>query len=568
MTDIAPPPASTGFTNVRPQDAAARCAQEPIHLPGSIQPHGALLAVIDGSTRISHASANLFAILGHRAADAVGMPLERVVGKNACQALLAPSTTGSGSDRVHVVAGPTGHALYLHAHRSGRSICIDIEPMRSETARGLSMIRAQAVVKTFRQAVDAVALCELAVHGLKAITGYDRVMAYRFGADGHGEVVAEALEATLEPYLGLHYPASDIPVQARRQYLRHRVGAIADSSYVPVPLIVDPSLPDVQPLDLTHSAVRSVSPVHCEYMRNMQTAASLTIGLAKDGELWGMLVCHHARPAHCRARAARRGRHDRRGGLAAAREPCRNRAAHPACEPQRDPRAARDATRFADAVARSAGQRGDRRARAGRRDRRDRAHRRNADLPRAHPAARSRRGRARRVGDRQRRQAARDRRPRPALSRTRSVSVQRQRDVVPAARVRSRRCRPVVPSRVVAYRDVGRRSVASRDRRPGQRTAVATDLVRGLATDRGRPLEAVVAGRSGDGPAVPRHGACRYRAQDPGGIARERRALPAAGRTLGRGGHAQRHERRPALRLARRRAGARLALPRTCSAAM
>jgi light-regulated signal transduction histidine kinase (bacteriophytochrome) len=121
-------------------------------------------------------------------------------------------------------------------------------------------------------------------------------MAYRFGPDGHGEVIAEACAPQLEPYLGLRYPASDIPPQARRLYLRQRVGAIADSSYQPVPLLAAPALDDGGLIDLTHSALRGVSPIHLEYMRNMKTAASLTIGLAQRQDLWGMLVCHHATP--------------------------------------------------------------------------------------------------------------------------------------------------------------------------------------------------------------------------------------------------------------------------------
>jgi light-regulated signal transduction histidine kinase (bacteriophytochrome) len=151
-------------------------------------------------------------------------------------------------------------------------------------------------LETFKNAATRVELCELAVRGLKAITGYDRVLAYRFAPDGHGEVIAEDRAPHLEPYLGLRYPAGDIPPQARAMYLRQRVGAIADSSYRPVPVIVDPALDGDITLDLTHSTLRSVSPIHCEYMRNMNTAASLTIGLAHRQDLWGMLVCHHETP--------------------------------------------------------------------------------------------------------------------------------------------------------------------------------------------------------------------------------------------------------------------------------
>ncbi|MGA2128391.1 MAG: ATP-binding protein, partial [Xanthobacteraceae bacterium] len=109
-----------------------------------------------------------------------------------------------------------------------------------------------------------------------------------------GEVIAEVCAAQLEPYLGLRYPAGDIPPQARRLYLRQRVCAMADSGSEPVPLLVDPGLDDGTALDLTHSALRSISPIHREYMRNMKNAASLTVALAPGPDLWGMLVCHHA----------------------------------------------------------------------------------------------------------------------------------------------------------------------------------------------------------------------------------------------------------------------------------
>ena len=135
------------------------------------------------------------------------------------------------------------------------------------------IILAQSILETFKYASTRIELCELAVTGLRAITGFDRVMAYRFHDEGHGEVIAEARRARLEPYLGLHYPAADVPPQARRLYLRQRVGTIADAGYQPVPLLADPSRPGAAPVDLTHSALRSASPIHRQYMRNMKTAA-------------------------------------------------------------------------------------------------------------------------------------------------------------------------------------------------------------------------------------------------------------------------------------------------------
>jgi len=273
------------------------CASEPIHIPGTIQPHGAVLAALANGLLVTHASANLAAILGRPVEAVLGRSLENAIGEEACRALLDKGTSGGVTPvPVHSLFLPDGRMLYLRAHRTGRHICVDIEPLHFEPLQRRPIFMARSVVSTFEHAASVVELCELAVRGLKTISDYDRVMAYRFCEDGHGEVIAEAREASLKPYLGQHYPASDIPPQARSLYLRQRVGSIADSSYTPVPLCVDPALDDGMPLDLTRSILRSVSPVHCEYMRNMNTAASLTIGLSVGPDLWGMLVCHATKP--------------------------------------------------------------------------------------------------------------------------------------------------------------------------------------------------------------------------------------------------------------------------------
>ena len=207
------------------------CEREPIHIPGAIQPHGGLLAALAGELLITHASANLAAIFGRPAEAVLGQPLADVLGETSCRLLLG---TGPGDGVVlgqaHCLSERDGGTLLLHAHRSGRRICVDIEPQRREPWQTPPITMAQSVLETFQHATTPGKLCELAVRGLRAITGYDRVMAYRFAADGHGEVIAEDRAGQLEPYLGLHYPAGDVPPQARRQYLRQRVGAIANSS--------------------------------------------------------------------------------------------------------------------------------------------------------------------------------------------------------------------------------------------------------------------------------------------------------------------------------------------------
>jgi light-regulated signal transduction histidine kinase (bacteriophytochrome)/ActR/RegA family two-component response regulator len=273
----------------------SRCGQEPIDIPAAIQPHGALLAALVDGGLVTHASANLSAILGCPAEAVLGQPLEQAIGEAACRVLrdVTPPDGSALRQRAHVLLRPDGDPLHLRAFRSGRQVCIDIERLRHDAPRGQAISMLQSALERFKDATTCGELCDLAVRELMTITGYDRVMAYRFNKDGHGEVIAEACVAGLVPYLGQWYPAADIPPQARQQYLRQRVGVIVDSSYRPVLLLTDPALDAHTPLDLSHSALRSVSPIHCEYMRNMNIAASLTIGLAHGPDLWGMLVCHH-----------------------------------------------------------------------------------------------------------------------------------------------------------------------------------------------------------------------------------------------------------------------------------
>jgi light-regulated signal transduction histidine kinase (bacteriophytochrome)/CheY-like chemotaxis protein len=287
----------SGDGDLSPAPDLSHCEREAIHIPGAIQPHGALVALLAHDGRITHASANLGAMLGHSAEDVLGRKFQDVFDDVACRALHdAQRADASAPERLHIMAGPGGASLHLHARRAGRSIVVDIEPVDAGADGTPPVTLVPSVLEKFKHASSYTELCRLAVDGLKEITGYDRVIAYRFGLEGHGEVVAEALEPGLDAYLGLTYPASDIPGQARRQFVRQRVGAVADSAYTPVPILVHAPLDDGMPLDLTHSTLRSVSPVHCQYMRNMGTAASLTIGLAHRNELWGMLTCHHGTP--------------------------------------------------------------------------------------------------------------------------------------------------------------------------------------------------------------------------------------------------------------------------------
>jgi diguanylate cyclase (GGDEF)-like protein len=284
----------------------SHCEREPIHIPGAIQPHGALIVARIDSQRITHVSANLMAILGQPAEAALGQALDSVIGQAACRALnAAPPNEASAAEtragKMYASTGPNGATLEMRAFRSDGRICVDIVPAAPEPWLALPVTTLQSVLESFKQATSTQQLCELVVRGLKAITGFDRVIAYKFSEEGHGQVIAECREPAMDPYLGLRYPAGDLPAQARRLTMRQRLGAIADTHYVAEPVLTDPALPDEPPIDLTFSALRSVSPIHREYLRNMKVSACLTVGLVygspPDGQhLWGMVLCHHLTP--------------------------------------------------------------------------------------------------------------------------------------------------------------------------------------------------------------------------------------------------------------------------------
>ena len=273
------------------------CAREPIHIPGLIQPHGALLA-FDRLGRLSHASANVPELLGF--ALEFGRTLRaEALGDDADLLQRFQDTLADASgdelitDSLETVLRGTTFDVVMHA-QNGRVIC-EFE-RRAPDAGDVSTFAhlAYRAMDTLKRQRSIDRLLDAAVLAVREMTGFDRVMAYRYGHDDSGDVVAEARSDALEPYLGRRYPASDIPAQARRLYVLNTLRLIADVGYVPVKLIADAS--QRQPLDLSHSVLRSVSPIHVEYLQNMGVGASMSVSIVIGGKLWGMLACHHMGP--------------------------------------------------------------------------------------------------------------------------------------------------------------------------------------------------------------------------------------------------------------------------------
>ena len=284
-----------------PSTPVVDCADEPIRIPGSIQPHGVLLAVDGTDHRVVVASANVPDHLGEPARELLGRPLAEVLGREVVAALV--SGDEAAEPRRIEVTGPDGsrRAFDLLAHRTGDSLVVELEPRDdAEVApRTRQVLRALQGAATQRELTRALA------GEMRRVTGFDRVMVYRFDEEWNGEVVAEDARADLEPFLGLHYPASDIPAQARALYTSQWLRSIPDATYTPSPLVpaVDPRTG--APLDLSGAALRSVSPVHLQYLANMGVRASMSVSLLSHGRLWGLVACHHYAGPHYPSAATR-----------------------------------------------------------------------------------------------------------------------------------------------------------------------------------------------------------------------------------------------------------------------
>ena len=276
------------------------CAREPIHLLGSVQSHGALLALAEPGLTVAVASSNTAAVLGVAPEALLGLPVADILGAEQAGRL---HQAASDDDRVPAIVPvqleerEQGYQLEVSVYRGDGLVICEFEPPADQPFRFSSFYpgvrRALLQLESTRTVAG---LCQAAVRQLRAFTGYDRVVAYRFDGDGPGEVIAEDAAPGWEPWLGLWFPAIDVPPQARRLYLRNWIRVIADVDDHGAAL-VPPLRPGAQrPLDLSGSALRTVSSYHLEYLRNIGVRGSMSVSLIKDGRLWGLIACHSGVP--------------------------------------------------------------------------------------------------------------------------------------------------------------------------------------------------------------------------------------------------------------------------------
>lgn len=291
VTETASPPQAVTLAN---------CDQEPIHIPGSIQGHGALLALEETGQRVRMASVNTSELLGVSHDELLGQTLDAVLVPESAQLVAEACQHGSLRDHnpLKLLGRSGGRVFDGIMHRSSGFLILELEPATSadDLSFGQFYRRVRKSVARLRETQRVLDLAELAAQEVRQLTGFDRVMVYRFAPDSSGEVIAEAKRDGLESYLGLHYPASDIPAQARRLYTVNWLRLIADVSYRPVPILPTQNPLDERPLDLSHSVLRSVSPIHVEYLSNMGVKASMSISLVIGDHLWGLVACHHYAP--------------------------------------------------------------------------------------------------------------------------------------------------------------------------------------------------------------------------------------------------------------------------------
>lgn len=275
------------------------CEREPIHIPGAIQPHGVLLALSEPELTVQVHSANAAAFFGLSTAPA-GRRIHELLPASATAALESAAGGDPSDGNPLEIVLASGRRATGVAHRAGGLLILEIEPAEAEPASlAAAHRRLVGQFERLRRTRTLEEVSDLAAREIRRIIGFDRVMVYRFDTEANGEVIAEdRSDASVESYLGLHYPASDIPAQARRLYVDNPIRIIVDADYSPVPLVPELNPLSGAPLDLSHSVLRSVSPVHCQYLANMGVRASMSISLIKDEQLWGLVACHHRAPLH------------------------------------------------------------------------------------------------------------------------------------------------------------------------------------------------------------------------------------------------------------------------------
>ena len=278
------------------------CDREPIHIPNFIQPHGVLLAISTDTYEILQVSLNTAKAIAIEPQELLGTSIVTLLGEKQFESI----ERCISQDFEHINPSPielqTGNST-LHfdgiVHRAGDEIIIlELEPSSSNEKSSFDDFyrSIKSPITRLQQTNTLEELCQQITEEIKTISGFDRVMLYRFAEDGSGQVIAEAAQSELEPFLGLHYPETDIPKQAKYLYTINLLRLIPDIGYEPVGITPHLNPLTTEPLDMSLAVLRGISPLHTEYLHNMGVSATMCISIIKNKKLWGLIACHHQTP--------------------------------------------------------------------------------------------------------------------------------------------------------------------------------------------------------------------------------------------------------------------------------
>jgi two-component system, chemotaxis family, sensor kinase Cph1 len=277
------------------------CDREPIHIPNLIQPHGVLLAISVDDYQILQVSLNTSQMLGIEPQELLNKPLAELLGEEQVEAIkncLSEDFEQINPLVIKLTREGTTVTFDGIVHQNGEIIILELE--LSQASAKIDFFNFHKLVKTPVNKIQNTntldELCQAIAQEVKKITGFDRVMVYRFDEEGAGTVIAEVANSELEPFLGLRYPATDIPKQAKYLYSLNFLRLIPNVTYEAVKITPQLNPRTNQPLDMSMSVLRSVSSLHTEYLANMGVAASMSISLLKNKQLWGLIACHHNTP--------------------------------------------------------------------------------------------------------------------------------------------------------------------------------------------------------------------------------------------------------------------------------
>lgn len=273
------------------------CDQEPIHIIQTVQQFACIMAISDDDeARVAQVSTNIHEFLPVTHQEILGKSLFKFIPGEAVARVRDGLKTGNFTEINPVILPARGEQFaerFLTLHYAESQLCVEIENRIGNRQEFHFLTMMDRAIQRLQNSTIKEDLLQKTVEEVKKITEYDRVMIYQFDENYNGQVVAEAREDSLEPYLGLHYPESDIPKQARDLFLKNKVRILTDVNEQ-LAFIYPSEHPEKKtPLNVSKSAARGVSPIHLEYLRNMGVGATLNVAIVEDGKLWGLIACHH-----------------------------------------------------------------------------------------------------------------------------------------------------------------------------------------------------------------------------------------------------------------------------------